>query len=145
FEFYLSMSALQQHYPNWIELQPLAFTPVLTHYIERFYQRKQAYGLQQTGTPPEKVVAFLRMRPELQDLIQRPLLLLMLLDIFAAPKEMDDAQWNKTKLYQRYTEKWLKNEAAKPGSHLKWHEKALVLQEVAWATYTGKSFGASLD
>jgi hypothetical protein len=39
------------------------------------------------------------------------------------------------KLYEVYTEKWLKNEAAKPDSVLRWHEKAALMEEIGWAMY----------
>jgi hypothetical protein len=56
---------------------------------------------------------------------------------------MSDNTWNVTKLYGKYTEKWLKNEAAKPDSVLRWNEKSMLMQEVAWYTYGATSSSSS--
>jgi transcriptional regulator with XRE-family HTH domain len=138
FEFHLSMSPLQEHYPQWIELQPLALTQSVSRYIAAFYQRKQHITAQKSITTPESIMKIIQNSQELQDLARRPLLLVMMLDIFTDPREIREEEWNVTKLYGKYTEKWLKNEAAKPGSLLKWNEKALLLQETAWLTYAAK-------
>ena len=139
FEFYLSMSAIQEYYSQWIELQPLKLNSSITKYITTFCQKKQLKASQKNITTPEKIIEAIRGKQELQDLLQRPLLLLMMLDIFTDPRETSEDQWNPTKLYQKYTEKWLKNEAAKTDSLLKWYEKAMLVQEIAWFTYTAKS------
>jgi hypothetical protein len=59
----------------------------------------------------------------------------MILEVFSATREMDKGQWTVNKLYRIYTEQWLKTEAAKADSILRWSEKATLLQEVAWHTY----------
>lgn len=63
----------------------------------------------------------------------------MALDIFTENKDITDVKWNRIELYQKYIEKWLKNEAAKPDSVLKWSQKAAFMQEIAWSTYITKT------
>ena len=62
----------------------------------------------------------------------------MMLDIFTDNQESKEVNWNIAHLYRKYTEKWLKNEASKPHSVLKWNEKARMLEEIAWTTYRAK-------
>lgn len=138
FEFYLSMSSLQEYYPQWIELRPLTLTQSVSRYITSFYQHKQNKKPQKSSITPESIISTIQKSQELRDLARRPLLLVMMLDIFTDFKETKEEDWSVTKLYGKYTEKWLKNEAAKPGSLLKWNEKAQLLQEVSWLTYTAK-------
>lgn len=138
YESYLSMSVLQEHYPQRIELQPLELTNLVTRYITAFCHKR---GMLMHGTvmAPEKIVSTIRASRELQDLAQRPLLLVMMLDIFTDSREMDEDSWDIAKLYQKYTEKWLKNEAAKPDSVLRWNEKAALMQEIAWSMYIART------
>ncbi|HZO72886.1 MAG TPA: NACHT domain-containing protein [Ktedonobacteraceae bacterium] len=128
FDTYLSLSPLQDCYPRHVELQPLALTDAVLGYIRAFCERKQTLA-------PEKIIEAIQASRELQDLVKRPLLLLMVLEVFTTSKGLDGGKWNVTGLYRKYTEQWLKNEASKPDSVLRWNEKALVLQEVAWFTY----------
>ncbi|MBV9691550.1 MAG: NACHT domain-containing protein [Ktedonobacteraceae bacterium] len=139
FDFYLSMSALKEYYSQWVELQPLKLTQSVTQYITAFCQQKHDHPLQNTIATSEKIIKFLLGSRELQDLAQRPLLLVMMLDIFTDSNEISENTWNVTKLYRKYTEKWLKSEAAKPDSVLKWNEKDTLVQEVAWQTYTARN------
>jgi transcriptional regulator with XRE-family HTH domain len=141
FEFYLSMSTLIECYPYQIELQPLTLTGPVIDYITAFCQQKQ--GGRQRLSSPQKIVETIQMNQVLLDLAQRPLLLLMILEVFTDPKEMDEGQWSITKLYQKYTKGWLRREAAKPDSVLKWNEKATLLQEVAWFSYMERSASSS--
>jgi len=138
FDFYLTMSPLQELYPQQVELQPLAFNDPVTHYIAAFCQWQQHAGRMHTASS-EKIINTIQMSPELQDLAQRPLLLMMILDVLTDSKEILDGQWSITTLYKKYSERWLKREASKPDSVLKWSEKATLLQEVAWITYMGSS------
>jgi hypothetical protein len=70
----------------------------------------------------------------------------MILEVFASAGDLDEKQWSITKLYRRYSERWLKHEASKPDSVLKWNEKVAVLQEAAWFTYRANSgFPSSLS
>lgn len=146
FDFYLSMSPLQEVYPEQVELQPLqVLSDPVTHYIAAFCQR-QHQAAQAGSVVSSKIIEAIRVSPELQDLAQRPLLLLMILEIFASAGDLDEKQWSITKLYRRYSERWLKHEASKPDSVLKWNEKVAVLQEVAWYTYRGnRGFPSSLS
>ncbi|MEO8972030.1 MAG: NACHT domain-containing protein [Ktedonobacteraceae bacterium] len=132
FEHYLSMSPLQEYYSHQVELQPLVFDDPMTDYITMFCQR-------QAHTAPERIIEAIQMSPELLDLTQRPLLLIMILEVLTEPRETADGQWSITKLYRRYTEQWLKHEASKPDSALKWNEKVILLQEIAWKTSAGYS------
>ncbi|GCE06119.1 NACHT domain-containing protein [Dictyobacter aurantiacus] len=143
FEFYLSMSPLLEEYPLRVELQPLALNEAVIQYIADFYHKKRASVTKQAETTPTAIVEAIKSNHELQDLAQRPLLLIMMLDIFTDPAEMSEEEWSVTKLYKEYTEKWLKNEAAKPDSVLKWHEKNSLIQEVAWITYSARISFAS--
>jgi hypothetical protein len=87
------------------------------------------------GIESEKILKTILGSQELLDLAQRPLLLIMMLDIFIDSQEILEIEWNMAKLYEVYTEKWLKNEAAKPDSVLRWHEKAALMEEIGWAMY----------
>lgn len=143
FEFYLSMTALQEYYPQWVVLQPLTLNHSTIQYITVFCEQKQKIFPRKSITAPEKIVEIIRGNQELQDLAQRPLLLIMMLDLFTEPRETLGDDWSATKLYRKYTEKWLKNEAAKPDSVLKWYEKEMLVQEIAWLTYTAKASPSS--
>ena len=139
FDFYLTMSPLQEYYPLTIELCPLIFDELVTHYITVFCQRQRQNATGEPVASPEKIIEAIQMSPELQDLAQCPLLLLMILEVFTDPQEMDEEHWSVNTLYKKYSERWLKHEASKPDSTLKWHEKATLLQEVAWLTTMGYS------
>ena len=110
FDFYLTMSPLQELYPQQVELQPLAFNDPVTHYIAAFCQWQQHAGRMHTASS-EKIINTIQMSPELQDLAQRPLLLMMILDVLTDSKEILDGQWSITKLYKKYSERWLKHDA----------------------------------
>jgi predicted NACHT family NTPase len=127
YELYLSTSAIQQNYLEKIELLPLKFTDHARQYITAFCNKK--------GIESEKIIKTILGSQELLDLAQRPLLLVMMLDVFADSQEILEIEWNMAKLYEVYTEKWLKNEAAKPDSVLRWHEKAALMEEIGWAMY----------
>jgi hypothetical protein len=137
FDFYLSMSALQEYYPQRVELQPLTLAHAI-QYIIAFCEKKQDSRSYKSTIDPQQIIEIIRTNHELQDLAQRPLLLIMMLDILTDPREMSETRWDVVKLYRKYTEKWLKNEAAKPDSVLKWNEKAALMQELARLTYTPK-------
>jgi transcriptional regulator with XRE-family HTH domain len=137
FDFYLTMSPLQECYPLMIELCPLLFDELVTHYITAFCQRQRQDATGGSVASPEKIIEAIQMSPELQDLAQRPLLLLMILEVFTDPQEMGEEHWSVNKLYKKYSERWLKHEASKPDSTLKWNEKATLLQEMAWLTTMG--------
>ncbi|MGB3458437.1 MAG: NACHT domain-containing protein [Halobacteriota archaeon] len=128
YELYLSTSAIQQNYLEKIELLPLKFTDHASQYISAFCNRK--------GLEPEKIIKTIWRSQELLDLARRPLLLVMMLEVFIDPQEILEIDWNMAKLYDVYTEKWLKNEAAKPDSALRWHEKAALMEGIAWSMYT---------
>jgi hypothetical protein len=137
FDFYLSMSALQEYYPRRVELQPLTLTHTI-QYVTAFCEKKYDSRTYKIVIDPQRIIEIIRANQELQDLAQRPLLLIMMLDILTDPREMSETKWDVVKLYRKYTEKWLKNEAAKPDSVLKWNEKAALMQELARLTYTPK-------
>ncbi len=143
FKFYLSMSPLLECYPYQVELQPLSLTGPVLDYIAAFCQHKQQRSEVQLPSP-QHIVETIQTNQVLFDLAQRPLLLLMILEVFTDPKEMQESQWSITKLYQKYTKRWLKHEASKPDSILRWHEKATLLQELAWFSYTEHTSSASV-
>jgi len=130
YELYLSTSEIQQKYLEKIELLPLNFTHA-RQYITAFCNKK--------GIESEKIIMAIRGNQELLDLAQRPLLLIMMLDIFTDQQETLEIDWNVAKLYEAYTEKWLKNEATKPDSVLRWHEKTALMEEVAWSIYRSEA------
>lgn len=135
YDFYLSMSPLQERYPQKVELLPLTLTKSVINYIVSFCNRKRDAISPAITTHPEKIVATIQEDLALQDLAQRPLLLMMIVDIFTDPKAKDEVDWNQARLYQKYTDKWLKYETAKPGSALRWNEKAFLMQQIAWSIY----------
>ncbi len=63
----------------------------------------------------------------------------MILDIFTDSPELLEKEWSLAKLYDAYTQKWLKHEAMKPTSVLRWHEKAALIEEIAWSIYIMKA------
>ena len=136
YEMYLSQSALREQYELIIELQPLQFTSDIHDYVRAFCQKRQTGKDQKLLLSPQEILETIRTSQQLQDLVQRPLLLTMMLDIFTNPYEIIQHPWDVTTLYQRYTEKWLKHEAAKPDSLLRWDQKARFMQQIAWFTYT---------
>ena len=75
------MSLMQEQYSYQVELQPLAFDETVAHYITLFCKR-QGYA------SPERIIETLQMSPELQDLAQRPLLLLMILEVLVSSGEV---------------------------------------------------------
>lgn len=75
YELYLSTSAIQQNYLEKIELLPLKFTDHAKQYITAFCNKKSIES--------EKIIRTILGSQELLDLAQRPLLLIMMLDIFA--------------------------------------------------------------
>ncbi len=136
YELYLSQSVLQEQYAQIIELQPLQLTRDTHHYIRTFCLKKQAQKNQKLLLSSEQITETIGASQQLQDLAQRPLLLTMMLDIFTNPQEIMQGVWDVTTLYQKYTDQWLKSEAAKPDSLLRWDQKARLMQEIAWFTYT---------
>lgn len=143
YDLYLSMSTIQEIYPQKIELQPLtlsdpvtqSLTDSVTKYIMAFCNKKQDIAPQKIITPPEKIIESIQRNQRLQDLAQRPLLLVMILDIFTDPQAIEENEWSMAKLYQKYTDKWLQNEAAKPDSVLRQDQKAVLMREIAWSVY----------
>ena len=137
YDFYLSTSVIQEKYVQKIELLPLILDNSITRFIQAFYTKKwnDVYPIVKS----EEIIRTIRESQVLQDLIARPLLLVMALDIFTESKEVNEVEWNRTKLYQKYIEKWLKNEAAKPDSVLTWSQKTTLMQEIAWSTYITKT------
>lgn len=127
YEHYLSVSAIQQNYLEKIELLPLDFETNTKKYVEKFCSKK--------GVESNKVIKRIQGSKKLLDLAKRPLLLIMILDIFTDSEEILEIEWNTAKLYEVYTEKWLKNEAMKPDSSLRWHEKEELIEEITWSMY----------
>jgi hypothetical protein len=154
YELYLSTSPIQERYLLKIELQPLELTENVKQRIAAFRDRKQRMTPKKTVLSSEEIIKAISRSPGLRDLARRPLLLTMILDLFTDPQATLDLQavnggssngsgWNLVKLYQGYTEKWLKNEAMKPGSILRWNEKELLVQEFAQFIYAAKVPAAS--
>jgi hypothetical protein len=135
YDLYLSMSPIQERYTIKVDLQPLTLSDTVKQYIAVFCSMKQEIAHHRITTSPGDIVDKIQASEGLLDLIQRPLLLVMILDIFTDPKEKSGGEWNIAKLYQKYTEKWLQNEAAKPDSVLRQDEKASLMQEIAWSTH----------
>lgn len=131
YELYLSESVIQKRYLDKAELLPVPFGDPLKRYIAQFCEVKG-------DTSSGEIISTILASQELQDLAQRPLLLNMILDVFTESRDMLEIEWSLAKLYEAYTEKWLKNEATKPDSVLRWDEKAELVEEIAWSTYRAK-------
>lgn len=131
YELNLSESIIQQHSLEKIELLPLEFTDSVKEYIVTFCNNKRL----ENDNISKKIIITIQNSKELRDFAKRPLLLTMILDVFIDSHEMLEIEWSRAKLYEVYTEKWLKNEAIKPDSKLKWDEKAELLEEIAWLIY----------
>lgn len=127
YQQFLSTSVIQQNYLEKIELLPLKFDEDTIKYIIVFCNRK--------GKKPDNIIRTIKENKELLDLAQRPMLLNMMVDVLTDSQESFEIEWNISKLYEIYTEKWLKNEAMKPDSVLRWHEKAALMEEIAWSIY----------
>jgi predicted NACHT family NTPase len=123
FNFYLARSPLQELYVHRIELLSFSLTEPVKRYIVAFCQQKPRRGDQRHVLSPKEIVTLLEMNEELRDLAQRPLLLSMILEVFTSARGINEGQWTVNKLYRIYTERWLKMEAAKPDSVLRWSEK----------------------
>ncbi len=143
YKSYLSISAIQERYFQRVELQPLRLTPSVRQYVYAFCGKQGETSTRRLAPSPEYIVKTIEASPELRDLAQRPLLLEMMLDLFTDPEAASEREWNAARLYQHYTEKWLQYEAAKPDSVLKWHEKATLMQEIAWSIHVARSANAS--
>ncbi|MGB8345856.1 MAG: NACHT domain-containing protein [Ktedonobacteraceae bacterium] len=145
YEFYLSMSSLQERYPRKVELRPLQLNRSVEHYIAAFCQKRSEMAPQEAIVSSDRILQTIQENQALRDLAHRPLLLMMMLDIFTSPQAIDEIgnSWGMAKLYQKYTEKWLKNEAAKSDSVLRWYEKAAIVQELAWWLYTARGAASS--
>src|SRR5258708_4100771 len=138
YDLYLSLSVIQELYPLKVELQRLVFTNSIAQYITAFCNKKRDTQLGILATPPEKIITIIQENQGLKDLTQRPLLLVMIVDIFTDPidlKDMSESEWNMAMVYQKYTSKWLRNEAAKPDSILRADQKAILMQNIAWSIY----------
>lgn len=133
FDFYLSHSPIKEMYARYVELLSSPLSASWKQYINAFLQRQQRES-QAILPSSETIITLLETNRELSELAQRPLFLLMILEIFTSTKKMEGT-WTVNKLYRNYTEGWLKNEAAKPDSVLRWSEKQALLQETAWHTY----------
>jgi predicted NACHT family NTPase len=130
FDSYLTTTPLEELFHHIFELQPASINTNVIQYIRSVCKRQQ--------TPAaDRILNAIQMSKELQELAQRPLLLLMILEIFTSARDINEERWSTTRLYRKYTEYWLKHEAAKPDSVLKWSEKSALLQEMAWFTYRG--------
>lgn len=136
YKSYLSTSALQEIYPQCIELNPL--TTSITHILSTKWRDQYKAVLHNEHLNVNNIVNSIQSNQGLRDLAQRPLLLIMMLDVFADFQELLDHQWSIAKLYQKYTEKWLKNEATKPDSVLRWHEKSALIEEIAWSLHVSQ-------
>src|SRR5205807_3374305 len=104
-----------------------------------FCQKKHDKIPQQRNISPEKIIQAIQSNTNLQELSRSPLLLIMMLDIFTDIKDFSKEPWSIDKLYRKYSEKWLKHEAAKSNSVLRWNEKIQILEEIAWTTYSTKA------
>lgn len=132
YKSYLSASALQEIYTQRIELNPLKTSVAIAHILSTKWKKHYKAILYDKRSNIDNIANSIQSNPGLRDLAQRPLLLIMMLDVFADIHESLDSQWNIAKLYQKYTEKWLKNEATKPDSVLRWREKSTLMEEIAW-------------
>lgn len=131
YEHNLSESIIQQRYTEKIELLPLEFTDSVKKYIIAFGKDK---GFKKEMLS-KRIIEAIPQNKELQDFAKNPLLLTMVLDIIFQSHRMLKINWSKAKLYDTYTKKWLKNEASKSDSKLRWNEKSEFLEEIAWLIY----------
>jgi transcriptional regulator with XRE-family HTH domain len=122
------------HHPTASQTNPIV------QYLTAFSSNeKQNYAPSNGVTTLKTIVETIGGSQELQDLAQRPVLLIMMLDLFTDSQGMGENEWNIAKLYQKYTEKWLKSDTAEFASTLKWEEKAALIQEIAWSIYVTRT------
>src|SRR5579883_1447027 len=121
------------------EAAAIQTNPVM-HYIAAFSQTKRQDNIsQRIVMPSETIVETIGGSQELQELAQRPLLLVMMLDVFSNLQEVGEESCSIAKLYQKYIEKWLKQECSTSEPEIHWHEKVEIIQELAWLLYTANS------
>lgn len=133
YEMYLSASSIQERYLEKYELRPWKLSRSVEGYINTFCNIKGS------AASPTRITNAIKQNEALLDLVQRPLLLVMMLDVFTDSPQMLSITWTLATLYEVYTEKWLKNESRKPDSVLRWHDKAEFVEILAWSVYKADS------
>jgi serine/threonine protein kinase len=136
YDLYLSASPIQQQYVAHISLEPWDLARSGRLYIDAFC-KWSGFG----STSSADLTTRIDSDPDLRDLSTQPLLLTMMLDVFGAASDQQDAPRDLAGLYERYLRNLLRYEASRPGSILDdWH-KAAILERLAWALYMTRGSG----
>jgi len=97
---------------------------------------------ERTGRPKRAVLDVLQ-DPSIEELIRRPLMLWMVVDVVGGAGEPATGPWSQSRLYREYTMKWLSREAAREASFLTWEDKDLLARLAARALFIqGRSPGS---
>lgn len=104
-------------------------------------------GLAESGISKEKLIHTIANTHDLSDLAKRPFLLYMIMstlpNILKETKGKKDAKINASKLYQVYTENWLRREDRKNKTLIKRADKELFCKELAFELYISNSMALS--
>ncbi|MCD4751008.1 MAG: alpha/beta fold hydrolase [Thermoanaerobaculales bacterium] len=111
-----------------IELQPFT-KPNIKKYINKYFYDRNRSKL------GKEFLGYLRSDLNLWEVVARPLLLNMILDVVenGEMNELVQADWNLSEIYRRCVTRWLKAEASKKSSVLDWEQKegALIVVSVS--------------
>jgi len=144
YEYYLRSSSIESNYPLIIRLLPLNEKSI-KDFIPKYYSvvKNNNYS-DLSNFDEQKMISFLTNQEKLLELSKRPLLLMMILDVFISPDTRNDYLrsinfFGITQLYKIYTEKWLGKESQKSISKLEWKDKDQFIEILAWVIYTSNT------
>ena len=140
YELYLTNSELDRTIAHKVKL--LQFNDLaIEDYIHKYCAQ-----IKNIHAKPDEIVSFLKGSQQLWNLSKTPLLLNMILETYIEGKLEDKREWTITDLYSSYTDMWLMQESFKPDSQLKWEEKDVCMEHIAWAMYSKiGAFSSSLE
>ena len=132
YEHYLVQSSIIEKYSEKIVILPLS-TSSIENFIRLYFKR-----MYKNGTI-EDLLNFIKSNIILLDLAQRPILLMMIIDVYSDPEQQQvlikDTKFGLSTLYLDFTQKWLKKEAEKQDSKLSWNDKEKLITILAWEAY----------
>jgi len=148
YENFLIYSAISETYIEKVQMLPLDFDSIKEYVPKYFSIMRREHNQSTSAIEERKLLELISSEGSIFDLARRPLLLMMILDVFADPRTQGDLIQSKnnfgiTQLYKMYTEKWLDKESQKPPSILKWEEKDKIVEKLAWELYSSATPSSS--
>jgi|GEM_PF-311242 len=134
YSLYISGSQLDRHLKCKIQLLSMPFDDRSEVFIDRFC------ALTGSGNSVEikRVIAG---QTDLREACANPLILNMAVDVIDDQVSQGGSPhaltWTKSRLYRKYTRRWLENEASKTDSRLRWDQKDYLVRLVARAMFCG--------